>query len=86
MNDERIQQQFKMAVKYKEAGFVILMSAIVPILILKGIERYAVAAMFIAIGVFLEKQYKCPACKHVFDSRIEPKKLTRCPECKKKLQ
>lgn len=86
MDDEKIREQFKRGIKYKTIGFLIMLFATIPMMIFEGSVKYILAIIIFSIGVYFERQYKCPSCGYVFDPRFKSNELIFCPKCSKKLQ
>ncbi|WMJ82292.1 hypothetical protein RBU49_08600 [Clostridium sp. MB40-C1] len=86
MDNEKIKEQFEKGIKYKGIGFLLILLSPGPMALLKGSVKYILASIIFGIGVYFERQYKCPVCGHVFDPRVKSKELTYCSNCGKKLQ
>lgn len=86
MDNEKVREQFKRAIKYKFVGFLILLIAIIPMVMFEGTMKYIVAIIILGIGFYFERQYKCPSCGNVFDPRIKSDELIYCHKCNEKLQ
>lgn len=86
MDDEKIRGQFKRSIKYKWIGFSIILLATIPMVIFEGTMKYILAIIIFSIGVYFERQYKCPVCGYIFDTRMKSDELTYCPKCSTRLQ
>ncbi|HEY5583233.1 MAG TPA: hypothetical protein VIK78_01935 [Ruminiclostridium sp.] len=86
MDNEKVREQFKRAIKYKGIGFIIILIAIIPMMMVAGTMKYIAAIIILGIGVYFERQYKCPSCGNVFDPRIKSGELIYCHKCNEKLQ
>jgi uncharacterized membrane protein len=86
MDDERIREQFKKSIKYKRMGFLTILLATIPLMIFEGPMKYILVIIIFGVGVYFERQYKCPACGYVFDTRVKSDELKYCPKCSKRLQ
>lgn len=86
MSDDRVQEEFKKAIKYKKIGFFIILFAIIPMMLLDGLVKYILSIIILCIGFYFEGQYKCHFCGYVFDPRLKSNELIHCPKCSKKLQ
>jgi len=86
MDDEKVREQFKKRLKYKPIGFLIILLSTIPMIAMDSVIKYILAAIIFGIGVYFERQYKCPSCDYVFDTRLISNKLIYCPKCGKRLQ
>lgn len=86
MDNEKIREQFKRGIKCKRIGFLIILLTIIPMVLLEGLTKYILTSIIFGIGVYFERQYKCPACGYVFDPRLKSNELIYCSNCSKKLQ
>lgn len=87
LSEEEILIKFEKAIKYKRLGFLMFIIAITFIAFIEHtFLRYFLGILFIFIGIFLERQYKCPICKKVFDPRIKSKDITYCSNCGSSIQ
>lgn len=86
MKDERVQDQFKKAIKYKKIGFFIILLSILPMVVLEGLTKYILSIIILSMGFYFERQYKCYFCGYVFDPRLKSNELIYCPKCGEKLQ
>ena len=86
MDDEKVQEQFKRGIKYKQIGFFIILLAIVPMAVLEGLVKYILVIIILSIGFYFQRQYKCSYCGYVFDPRLKSNELIYCPKCSRKLQ
>ncbi|MBF8984512.1 zinc ribbon domain-containing protein [Lutibacter sp. B2] len=86
MDNEKIRKQFKRGKKCNEIGFLIILLATIPGVLLEGLMKYILVIIIFGIGVYFERQYKCPSCGYVFDPRAKSNELIYCPKCSIKLQ
>lgn len=86
MDDEKVLEQFKRSLKYKTIGFLIILLSIIPIIIFDGLSKYVLVIIIFGIGVYFERQYKCPYCGYVFDPKLKSCELIHCLKCGRKLQ
>lgn len=85
-NDEKIREQFRRGIRYKKIGFLIILFSTIPMMILDGLMKYISMLIIFIIGVYFERQYKCPSCGYVFDPRVKSDELIYCSKCSEKLQ
>jgi len=69
-----------------DVGFLIILLSTIPMIAMDSVIKYILAAIIFGIGVYFERQYKCPSCHYVFDTRLISNKLIYCPKCGKRLQ
>lgn len=86
MDDEKVREQFKKRLKYKPLGIIIILLAAIPLIAFDDLIKYTLAVIIFGIGVYFERQYKCPSCGYVFDTRLKSEELIYCPKCSKRLQ
>lgn len=71
MGDEKMHGQFKRILKYKTLGIIFFLLAPIPLIMFNGLIKYILAAIIFGIGIYFERQYKCPFCGYKFDTQIE---------------
>jgi uncharacterized membrane protein len=85
MSKEEVFYEFEKSRKYRNIGFFIILLSIIPAAFLNGVFRYIFTLIVFGIGVYFERQYKCPFCGYVFDPRIKYEEIKYCLNCNNQL-